>query len=204
MFEADFMEVFDAFLNQLLQWATSKNSTVAASAGAATARLFRTLHDSRKELEQNETFRKTNKTLRQIKTNLRATPAGRFVDDEVWKAARERHWGQVYACFPAEDQKDIRKVSRWEEYRRVYSKLEDFGPETAQDWFDEIVWPRLQPRQDEFLAEPAIINSQTYKSAVKNKRRAYLSDFRKQFWQATQALAKRPKGYIRGVHRPRW
>lgn len=204
-FNADFRGVFDAFVGQMLRWATNKDGgTVAKWAGEATASLFRTLHDNRKDLEQNETFRESEKALRRIRTNLRATPAGRFVDDEVWKAAEEKSWGEVFDSLPVAEQELLGKDDKWAKYRRVYSGLEDFGPETARDWFDKIIWPRLQEREDEFLAEPDIVNSQTYKTVSGKKGRAYISDFQKQFWQATRALSKRPKGHIRGIHRPHW
>jgi hypothetical protein len=203
-FDADFMAVFEAFLDQLLTWALADTGKpINKRAGAAVASLLKRLNDSRKELEKNAQFKSTYANLKELK-NLTSSPTRRYAVEEIAKAARAHSMAEITAALPSAEGQQIWDAARFGGELSMYLEIGGFCAETAQQWFDKIIWPRLREREKEFLSEPEVQESQVYKSAEIKKGRAYLSDFKRQFRQATETLAKRPPGLMYGVNRPRW
>lgn len=206
----DFLQILDAFLSQLVQWAEWKElGELHNWAGQALADRLQFLWTQKGDwCSENEGFQKRwaefadRRHARSPRSYL-----GWLAGDYLRKLTHRRMLAEVLlsSLEAAKKSASVGEVAALKERissLKELTALPHFSPESAMKWA-EFVFERMQQAEQEILNSPGLRKCQTRDSRERRRSGAVrLYDFKQTIIGAVVRLASKPIGQIRGITRP--
>jgi hypothetical protein len=207
---ADFLQILDVFLSQLIEWAEQKDSTELRDwAGWALADRLQFLSTQKGDwCSENQGFKKRwaefadRRRARSPRSYL-----GWLAGDYLRRLANERIISGVLLSPVSEDKPEtFAELSNYSEERKAWLKklsaLRNFSPESAPQWA-QVVFEKMEQDEQKILNSPQMGKCQTRDSTQRRPSgKVRLYDFKPTIVKAVVSLALKPVGHIRGITRP--
>jgi hypothetical protein len=197
-----FQEEFLVNIISAIEWMLDRaegSGPVSNSAARALADISKVLHVRDSKLKNVKAFSERLNALKKCRSDFRDSPMGRIVVEELDKAIAERERflldckiGMKLAL--PEEQKKKEQASN-----EIYAQLKPSGPDTWEEWFKLVLWPRIKTRGD-FLKSPKVQTSKvSEKQAKAGKKLPRHDKYQAVAKNVAKGLAKRPIGWLTGL-----